>query len=244
MKLKKQDNCNKSAFYNFYISTNKKQQIQEIVEIMKQVKNGYAECYYMLEDGNIYNTDKEQILKPNSKHTFLLKTLDGKWQQIAQRTLYKLVYNEIFCKDSIDNIDNEQWKEIHDTDGYYYISNKGRIKSMQGYNAIVLKPYKNNSDYDRVDIVYKDYKRSILVHRLVAQYFLPLPDSIDMQLHHKDFNKHNNSADNLVWLKPTKHSQIHIERKQKEHECTKLEDDIDIESERKCICTKGLLESS
>ena len=36
-----------------------------------------------------------------------------------------------------------------------------------------------------------------------------MPNSIDMQLHHKDFNKHNNSADNLEWLTPAAHSKIH-----------------------------------
>ena len=39
-----------------------------------------------------------------------------------------------------------------------------------------------------------------------------MPNSIDMQLHHKDFNKHNNCVDNLVWLSPATHSKIHIER--------------------------------
>ena len=41
---------------------------------------------------------------------------------------------------------------------------------------------------------------SKLVHRLVAASFLPLPEKIDMQLHHIDFNKNNNSANNLEWL--------------------------------------------
>lgn len=76
---------------------------------------------------------------------------------------------------------------------------------MQGYNAIILKPYINQCNYNRVDIVQNGKRRSVLVHRLVAQYFLPLPDSIDMQLHHKDFDKNNNSADNLEWLTPAAH---------------------------------------
>ena len=86
---------------------------------------------------------------------------------------------------------------------------------MQGYEAIVLRPYTNQSDYERVDITQYDQRRSVLVHRLVAAAFLPLPESIDMQLHHKDFNKHNNAADNLEWLTPAAHIQKHIEHDKK-----------------------------
>ena len=46
---------------------------------------------------------------------------------------------------------------------------------------------------------------SKLIHRLVAAAFLPLPDNIDYQLHHKDFNSLNNSADNLEWLSVSEH---------------------------------------
>ena len=49
-------------------------------------------------------------------------------------------------------------------------------------------------------------RRSVLVHRLVAEAFLPLPDRLDMQLHHKDFQKHNNSSENLEWLSVADHT--------------------------------------
>ena len=176
---------------------------------MKQINNGYAEYYYMLEDGTIYNIVDNTIIKPNKRHLFSLYTVEKHKKLITQRTLYQLVYNKIYCIDNIQNLDNEQWKEIEDTNGYYYVSDKGRIKSLQGYRAIILKPFVNKEQYERVDIVFNGKRRSMLVHRLVAQYFLPMPNSIDMQLHHKDFNKHNNYADNLEWLTPAAHSKIH-----------------------------------
>ena len=194
---------------------------------MKQVNNGYAEYYYMLEDGTIYNSADDTIINPDKRHFFNLHTDNKYKKRVAQRTLYKLVYNKIFCIDDIQNIDNEQWKEIKDTNRYYYISDKGRIKSLQGYRAIILKPFVNKGQYDRVDIVFNGKRRSMLVHRLVAQYFLPMPNSIDMQLHHKDFNKHNNAANNLEWLTPAAHSKIHCERMKEENECTKSKEDTD-----------------
>ena len=135
---------------------------------MIQINNDYAEYYYMLDDGTIYNEKDNTIIKPDKRHFFNLYTKDKHRKRVAQRTLYKLVYNKIFCTDDIENIDNEQWKEIEDTNGYYYISDKGRIKSLQGYKAIILRPFVNKGHYDRVDIVYNGVRRSMLVHRLVA----------------------------------------------------------------------------
>lgn len=57
----------------------------------------------------------------------------------------------------------------------YYISSKGRIKSLQGYETIILKPFANQGGYARVDIVESGKRQTKLVHRLVAAAFLPFP---------------------------------------------------------------------
>lgn len=183
---------------------------------MIQLNNGYAACYYLLEDGRIYNADSKKYIDPDRKHQYKLKTEEGKYKYIALKSLYKLLHNKPYCDDSIESLEGEQWKEIEETDGLYYISNKGRVKSYQGYKAILLKPYMANGGYGRVDIVQCGKRISKLVHRLTAAAFLPLPESIDHQLHHKDFNKDNNAADNLEWLSCQDHSKKHIERS-KEH---------------------------
>ena len=109
-----------------------------------------------------------------------------------------------------------EWKEIDDTKGLYYISNKGRVKSLQGYEATILKPFNNQGGYARVDIVESGRRCTKLIHRLVAAAFLPLPEKIDMQLHHKDFDKDNNAADNLEWLNAAAHAEKHKEHKDSE----------------------------
>lgn len=179
---------------------------------MIQLNNGYAAYYYLLEDGRIYNADNDNYIEPNAKHQYKLKTEDDKYKNISLKSLYNLIYNKQYCNDRIESLQGELWKEIDGTEGLYYISNKGRVKSYQGYNAILLKPYMAKGGYGRVDIVQFGKRASKLVHRLTAAAFLPLPESIDHQLHHKDFNKENNAAENLEWLSCQDHSKKHIER--------------------------------
>lgn len=72
----------------------------------------------------------------------------------------------------------KEWREI---DGFpnYMVSNTGEIKSLN-YN--------------------KNDKKScyLLIHRLVAQAFLPNPNGCRI-INHKDENRSNNSVNNLEW---------------------------------------------
>lgn len=110
---------------------------------MIQINNGYEDYYYLKEDGTIYNAAAGQILEPDGKHLYRLKQKDKGYKKVSIRTLYRALYNKPFCKDTIEDLENEQWKEITGTDGYYLISNMGRVKSLQSYDAIILKPYSN-----------------------------------------------------------------------------------------------------
>lgn len=187
---------------------------------MKQINNGYAEYYYLLEDGSLYNAANDKTVKLSKDYTYRIRTIDDKRKRISLKALYKLVYNKPYSRDNIEDLDGEIWKEIDDTNGLYYVSNKGRVKSLHGYNAAILKSFNNNGGYARVDLKESGKRQTKLVHRLVAAAFLPLPQKIDMQLHHKDFNKDNNAADNLEWLSPAVHAEKH-----KEYNKRSLEDD-------------------
>ncbi len=177
--------------------------------IQKQINNGFKEYYYLQEDGTIYNADSDKIVKSDTNHSFTLRTINNSQRKLSLKTLYKLVYNKNFCIDRIQDLEGEEWKEIEDTNGLYYISNKGRVKSYHGYRALILSGYSNKCGYLRVDIKVENKRQSKLIHRLVAAAFLPLPENIDLQLHHKDLNKTNNAADNLQWLSAAEHSKIH-----------------------------------
>lgn len=185
---------------------------------MKKIENGYCEYYYLTEDGKIYNSQTKEYKYPDKQRRFALKTLSGTRKKVALKVLYYMVYNKPYCIDEISDLKGEEWKEIDNTNGLYYVSNMGRIKSYNGYKAIVMKANKTKYGYYRLDIVQDGERVSKFVHRLVAIAFLPNPSSIDMELHHKDFNKENNCSDNLEWLTISEHKKKHKERSKKNAE--------------------------
>lgn len=97
----------------------------------------------------------------------------------------------------------EVWKEIEGTNGMYQVSNLGNVKSFTRIKkGGLLKPGRYSNGYLFVhfskDTDKKGERHSYLIHRLVAQAFLPNPDGLP-QVNHKDENKTNNRVDNLEW---------------------------------------------
>lgn len=55
--------------------------------------------------------------------------------------------------------------------------------------------------------------KRFLVHRLVAEAFLPnYRNERTLQVHHKDFNKSNNAASNLVCMEMKDHQRLHKQK--------------------------------
>lgn len=65
-----------------------------------------------------------------------------------------------------------------------------------------LKPGRTTNGYLRVSLNNETVKRKrCLVHRIVAQAFIPNPDNLT-QVNHIDRNKTNNNVENLEWCTP------------------------------------------
>ena len=98
----------------------------------------------------------------------------------------------------------EIWKPISGYEGIYEISNLGRVKRLTGRNGAVLKEGhilkpNNSRGYLYVGLsTANSGKATTLVHRLVADAFVPNPNGYH-EVNHKDENKMNNCADNLEW---------------------------------------------
>ena len=85
----------------------------------------------------------------------------------------------------------EIWKEIENYEELYWVSNLGRVKSKRK----ILKPI--NSEYLKVGLSKNGIQTTKYIHRLVAETFL---GKSDLQVNHKDENKHNNCVNNLEWI--------------------------------------------
>lgn len=101
----------------------------------------------------------------------------------------------------------ETWKPIAGYEGYYEVSNKGRVRSLgrikrngRRANPRMLNPKKQHNGYLNVHLFDADGAcKSFKIHRLVAAAFLSNPEG-KAQVNHKDGNKANNFVENLEWM--------------------------------------------
>lgn len=114
----------------------------------------------------------------------------------------------------------EEWKPIKGYEGYYEISSFGRVKSLSRTIYTVWRNGEEGSYYQEGRILalkdcsrnrkgYQTYKQVCLsvngktkysmVHRLVAEAFIPKIPGKDL-VNHIDGNKHNNVVENLEWV--------------------------------------------
>ena len=96
---------------------------------------------------------------------------------------------------------SEIWRRVRGYEGYYEVSNKGRVKSLERYNVPedkILTPFKNNRGYLRVPLTRNGKTKNKAIHRLVAFAFLKI-DSRFNEVNHIDGDKLNNRVENLEW---------------------------------------------
>lgn len=104
----------------------------------------------------------------------------------------------------------EEWKDIEGYEGLYQVSDWGRVKSLErfvkngnGYRKIkekILKTYLagTEKDYYYIKLRKNGVPKHFLIHRLVAETFIP-NDGNKPQVDHKEGNKNDNSMWSLQW---------------------------------------------
>lgn len=103
------------------------------------------------------------------------------------------------------DLPDEEWKTIPGFDGMYQISNFGRVRSYKGTHGgredipKLMKEHLNTKRYNQLGFCYKGKMKRILVHRLVAEAFIPNPENKPF-INHKDGVRSHNHIDNLEWV--------------------------------------------
>ena len=102
-------------------------------------------------------------------------------------------------------MNEEIWRPIEGYEGLYEVSSYGRVRSLDRYDNMnhfrkgkVLSPIKEPTGYLRCNLYLNKNVKTVLIHRLVAQAFIPNPDNLP-QVNHRDEVKTNNRVDNLEW---------------------------------------------
>jgi hypothetical protein len=93
-------------------------------------------------------------------------------------------------------------------EGLYEVDDQGTIfglsrtvnkgKCHRSWDERPLKYSVDSKGYFRTNLAKDGVNRTVKVHRVVAEAFIPNPMNLP-QVNHKDGNKQNNTADNLEW---------------------------------------------
>jgi hypothetical protein len=97
------------------------------------------------------------------------------------------------------------WKDVVGYEGYYRVSDSGNVISVTRYDrlgrlkvGVIKRTIIQNSGYKVVNLKVDGEQKNHLVHRLVAEAFIPNPDNKKF-VNHIDGNKLNNEVSNLEW---------------------------------------------
>ena len=88
-------------------------------------------------------------------------------------------------------------KEIKGFPGYT-ITDDGKVISYKFKEPRIMKTWYQKSGYENIKLCKDNVTYHFLIHRLVAEAFIPNPNNLP-EVNHKDKNRQNNRVENLEW---------------------------------------------
>ena len=108
----------------------------------------------------------------------------------------------------------EIWKDIPNYETLYQVSTLGRVKSLGNRSnhkkEKIMKQRLTHKGYLRLSLCKNGIQKQKMVHRLIAETFIPNPNNYE-QVNHKDGNKQNNNINNLEWCNNS-YNQLHANK--------------------------------
>lgn len=103
----------------------------------------------------------------------------------------------------IEDLPNEEWRDIPDCEGLYKVSNLGRVKNV--LKQRLISQSQNRHGYLRVNLKCSDVWRNVEVHSIIANAFILNNYSVyDFVADHIDNDKKNNKLSNLQLISSRK----------------------------------------
>lgn len=123
---------------------------------------------------------------------------------------------------NLQNLPNEEWKDIKSFERLYQVSNYGRVKRLERiiksyilnhkYNTVrqkICKCQLKRNKYWGVVLTKNNKKYNKQIHRLVVEAFIPNPDNKPQVNHINPATKHfcDNRVTNLEWVSSSENTQ-------------------------------------
>ena len=109
-----------------------------------------------------------------------------------------------YTRTYVMNEKDEEWKDVLGYEGIYQVSKSGKVRSL---DRIVRNKHgqRNRSGKTLNPTLYHGYpkvylrRKSVFVHRVVAETFLEKPEGKNIVVNHKNGIKTDNMVENLEW---------------------------------------------
>ena len=169
----------------------------------------FKSYYYFDKEGKLYSAKgnlKELTLKKTNSY-YICSTYN---KRVSISPNYLRALSGYGFENTIEQLENEEWKWIEGYEGIYKVSNYGRVANSKG----LREQFSNRNGYYQIILCKEGNVKNYSVHQLVAKAFCDGYEE-GLVVNHKDLNKTNNHYSNLEWITPKENSIHYHQNKNK-----------------------------